>query len=279
MIQERGPIRRLLEKVATGYTAANTAFAGGGIPNQDIMPPAIIRHAESPWAKSSPLDPIVLEASQAQELQETYVDIGVFYNAIDSFVDTSLEPGFWKEMKEKIARNPDEYLVVIENTLGHNIFPNEHFYEYYPNRVSNTEVSFPSVEVLIADPDGYEYMSSVIKVRLQLGADGTLKSYISDENLIPIEDPLPPEKLEKLCGNYFIEPSEMTPLPWEVELGIFLEDPAIVSRDFEDQEGTFYFQGATGHGHMTFELELPIPPGFQTQESESNFPPKDLPVS
>lgn len=278
MIQEKGPIRRLLEKVATGYTAANTAFAGGGIPTQDITPPAIIRHVESSWAKSSPLDPIVLEASQVQELQETYVDIGVFYNAIDSFVDTSLEPGFWEEMKDKIARKPDEHLVVIENIFGHNIFPNEHTYEYYPNGKSNKGVSFPSVEVFIADPDGYEYISTNIIIFLQLGAEGTLSSYTNDENLPPLEDPFPPEKLEKLCGNYFIEPSEMTPLPWKVEFGVFPEDPAIVSRDFEDQGGTFYFQGATGHGHMTFGLELPIPPGFQTQES-GNSSLKDLPAS
>jgi len=271
-MKERGLIRRVLEKVATGYTAANTAFVGGGIPNpdmnQDQAPVSAIVQAEPTWIRPSPLDPIVIRPNSEEGIsQEANAGLRFFYDAINSHVDTSTEPLFWKEMEEKIAADPKEYLIVSEKTTGKNVFPNEHTYQYFQNGISRLdEVSFPSVEVIITDPDSFEYLSSVTEISLQFGDERTLASYRSNINIPYEESSISREELEVLAEDYFTKPLGM--------VNLWVQDPSdsgIIYSRFVDSEGAEHILVAIEEGFISYLIYSPS--GLEFPATDINSQP------
>ncbi|EKD85912.1 MAG: hypothetical protein ACD_37C00577G0002 [uncultured bacterium] len=206
------------------------------------------------WHKD-PLTVTVFEqAQESSPIEQT--DIEHTKNAISKLVNRNLEPDFWNLFDNRIEMDPYSYLILTpESTRNDLLYTNRHTVSYYSQELE-ADITFPSVEVDLINPDGFNYFDPTIIVTLQLAKDRTLSGYKSDLDL-PDAGSIPEQELEALGDQYFLIPETMKALPWESAEN----DPDIKYRTFEnpDTHATYYQQISLIGGFMSFGYSTPPP--------------------
>lgn len=246
------------EAIRLGLTAVELSRALSGQPS-----PVILQN-ESPieWKantyyswRGDPLAFTVLE--QAQELSPIeQADIEHTKNAISKLVNKNLEPDFWSLFDSRLETDPYSYFILTpESTRNDLLYTNRHIVSYY-SQEPEVYITFPSVEVDLINPDGFNYFDPTIIVTLQLAKDKTLSGYKSDLDL-PDAGSIPEQELKTLGDQHFLIPEEMRVLLWESAKN----DPDIRYRTFEnpDTHATYHQQVSLIEGLMSFGYSTPPP--------------------
>lgn len=248
----------MLEAIRLGLTAVELSRALSGQPSP-VTPqnkPAIEWRANTNYSWSGdPLAVTVFEPAQEFSPIEQ-ADMEHTKNAIGKLVNRHLEPDFWNLFDIRIETDPYSYFILTpESTRNDLLYTNRHTVSYYPQE-PEADITFPSVEVDLINPDGFNYFDPTIIVTLQLAKDKTLSGYKSDLDL-PDADSIPEQELETLGDQYFLIPEAMKVLPWESAEN----DPDIKYRNFENPytHATYYQQVSLTGGFMSFGYSTPPP--------------------
>lgn len=246
------------EAIRLGLAAGELSRALSGQPSpvtlQNESPIEWRVNTNYSW-RGDPLAVTVFE--QAQEFSPIeQADIEHTKNAIGKLVNKNLEPDFWNLFESRLETDPYlHFILTPESTRSDLLYTNRHTVSYY-SQEPEADITFPSIEVDLINPDGFNYFDPTIIVTLQLAKDRTLSGYKSELDL-PDAGSIPEQELETLGDQYFLIPEAMKVLPWESAEN----DPDVKYRTFEnpDTHATYYQQVSLMGGFMSFGYSTPPP--------------------
>lgn len=172
-------------------------------------------------------------------------EFSILNKILDTFVDKSVEPEFWKQWDQILTADQSKYLDIHHSVTGGNVSNNVHTYDYYADGIKTGQ---PNMQLLVIDPDGSTYPSRAVMISLQLGEHGSINESNKNSQIIPFSN----QQLQEKFSQCFREPAEAAQVPWEVD-GNGKSEKMIQ----EDAGGFKYREGVYPTGAMVFTVWYP----------------------
>lgn len=193
--------------------AGAMVFGAGAVPveAQSPSPTPIYEASPTPTVEPSPTP----EPSQTREVEK--LDVSALINYVNKYVNTDIDPKFFRRMERKAQNRPNEFFTKQE-------IPGGFVESYYPDGLGTPASPDLSLggEVKVAYlhavtngvgndyngvPAGLNFFQTDDEIRLQLGEDGELAS-ASNINLFNFDD------LERFTLKNFKEPRALKDVEW-----------------------------------------------------------------
>jgi hypothetical protein len=196
--------------------------------------------------------------------QETSSEILISENEIeninfvvDTLVDKTSSPEFFIEFQDNLQHDQSNHFLVSEQYTGeNNFFPNQLTYDYFPNGVSNLDITIPTLGIMLTDPDGGEFLTSRADVFMRVGSDGTIEGLNSDLQIPPVGTFSQEEQIA-LVEKYFTQAGGVGNINWEENPGDN-SFPEQIFRQSVDQSGITFEEVAQSDGNIGAGFSYPL---------------------